>query len=111
MVLNAVAWDCLWELQRFNIFYDRPLDLCDTTSSSPDVHLLGYSGSHGGGLSVSNHQGSLSSSSFVNNAVQVTSAMVLSNGFAPSSAALSPSSRYFTDIEAYLALPLHSKTI
>lgn len=33
----------------------RPLDLCDTNATSPDVLSLGYQGSHAGGLALSNH--------------------------------------------------------
>ncbi|GAU18248.1 hypothetical protein TSUD_175900 [Trifolium subterraneum] len=41
-------------------FNDRPLDLCDTNATSPDVLSLGYQGSHAAGLALPNH-GSLPS--------------------------------------------------
>jgi hypothetical protein len=39
--------------------FNRPLDLCDTITSSPDILPVGYPGSHTNVLTLPNHHGSL----------------------------------------------------
>ncbi|XP_057484162.1 chromatin modification-related protein EAF1 B-like isoform X2 [Actinidia eriantha] len=60
-----------------------PLDLCDTTASSHDVHSLGYQGSHASGLAISNQTtvASVLPSSGANSSLQGSSNMVLGNNF------------------------------
>ncbi|KAF3435970.1 hypothetical protein FNV43_RR23062 [Rhamnella rubrinervis] len=65
-----------------------PLDLCDATASSPDVHPIGYQGSHTSGIALSN-QGAVASllPSGANSSLQGSSGMVLGGNLSsPSSA-------------------------
>ncbi|CAL5353506.1 unnamed protein product [Camellia sinensis] len=60
-----------------------PLDLCDTTTSSPDVLSLGYQGSHASVLTIPN-QGTVASVvpiSGANSSLQGSSNIVLGNNF------------------------------
>ncbi|XXG62007.1 hypothetical protein AAC387_Pa05g0466 [Persea americana] len=68
-----------------------PLDLCEGSTSSPDVLSPGYQGLHFSGLAVTNHQGSVAPvlpASGTNPLLQVASGMVLGNGLPSPSATL-----------------------
>ncbi|XP_061353506.1 chromatin modification-related protein EAF1 B-like isoform X2 [Gastrolobium bilobum] len=72
-----------------------PLDFCDTNGTSPDVLSLGYQGSHGGGLALSNH-GSLASvlpSSGLNPSIPPSSGMGLGNSLSSPSGPMAASVR------------------
>jgi hypothetical protein len=55
LLLVIYALCCYLIYQSFN----RPLDLCDTITSSPDILPVGYPGSHTNVLTLPNHHGSL----------------------------------------------------
>ncbi|RWR83969.1 chromatin modification-related protein EAF1 B-like protein isoform X1 [Cinnamomum micranthum f. kanehirae] len=68
-----------------------PLDLCEASTSSPDVLSPGRQGLHFSGLAVTNHQGSAAPvlpASGTNPLLQVSSGMVLGNGLPSPSATL-----------------------
>ncbi|KAF8402099.1 hypothetical protein HHK36_013051 [Tetracentron sinense] len=74
-----------------------PLDLCEATTSSPDLFPIGYQGPHASGLAISN-QGSaqpiLPPTSGANSVLQGSSGMVLGSSLPSPSAALNASTRY-----------------
>ncbi|KAJ7961532.1 chromatin modification-related protein EAF1 B-like [Quillaja saponaria] len=70
-----------------------PLDLCDTTASTPDVLPLGYQGSHSNGLAISTQSSvvSLLPNSGTSSSLQGSSSMILGNNL-PSPAGSLPAS-------------------
>ena len=81
----------------YYILQSRPLDLCEGSTSSPDVLSPGYQGPHFSGLAVTNHQGSVAPvlpASGTNPLLQVASGMVLGNGLPSPSATLNGPVRY-----------------
>ncbi|XP_057480432.1 chromatin modification-related protein EAF1 B-like isoform X1 [Actinidia eriantha] len=86
-----------------------PLDLCDTTASSPDVLSLGYQGSHASGIAISNQTtvASVLPSSGANSSLQGSSNMVPGNNFSSPSGAPTASfrdSRYAVPRSASLSI-------
>eukprot|EP00262_Sarcandra_glabra_P015147 TRINITY_DN4602_c0_g2_i1.p1 TRINITY_DN4602_c0_g2~~TRINITY_DN4602_c0_g2_i1.p1 ORF type:complete len:927 (+),score=215.03 TRINITY_DN4602_c0_g2_i1:142-2781(+) len=88
-----------------------PLDLCDATTSSPDVISLGYQGSHTSGLPIANHQGPVAPvvpTSGANSMLQGSSGAVLGSSLPlPSSAINAPArdaQRYGVPRPASLAI-------
>uniref|UniRef100_A0A5B6ZQG6 Chromatin modification-related protein EAF1 B-like n=1 Tax=Davidia involucrata TaxID=16924 RepID=A0A5B6ZQG6_DAVIN len=72
-----------------------PLDLCDATASSPDVHSLGYQGSHTSGLAISN-QGTVACmlpASGANSSLQGSTSMVPGSHFSSPSGPINASVR------------------
>ena len=83
--LYCLMWLCL-------ISDWRPLDLCDSNASTPD---LVYQGSHAGGMSLSN-QGSVPSlpTSGVNSSLPGSSGMALGGNLSSASGSIAASVRY-----------------
>lgn len=80
----------------------RPLDFCESISSSPDAFPLGYQGPHAGSLGVGNHQGPVPPSlptSGVSAMLQGSPGMGLTSSL-PTSSAPSNSSYRYSDLES-----------
>ncbi|CAJ1949473.1 unnamed protein product [Sphenostylis stenocarpa] len=103
-IISTVAKECIAVVETavitkstagYQLSNYLPLDLCEAEETNPDVPVLGYQGSHPGGLTLPN-QGSVQSmlpTSGVNSSLPVSSGMLLGQNLSSSSAPAAASVR------------------